>query len=164
MHEHTKSAIDFKGNSRIHIGLAVSDMVGAKRFYQTLLGHAPTKERRGYVKFETEDPSVNLSLNLAKNSAGATDTLPAHHGIQVQSSDAVIAAVERFKKAGLDVRVEERTTCCYAVQDKVWTHDPDGNQWEVFVVTDADAESGMDSDSACCQRADETASPCCAPS
>ncbi len=164
MHEHTKSAIDFKGNSRIHIGLAVSDMDSAKRFYQTLLGHAPAKERRGYVKFETEDPSVNLSLNQVEGGAGLKDKLPAHYGIQVQSSDAVIEAVERFKKAGLDVRVEERTTCCYAVQDKVWTHDPDGNQWEVFVVTDADAESGMDSGSACCQREDETASPCCAPS
>jgi hypothetical protein len=24
--------------------------------------------------------------------------------------------------------------CCYALQDKVWVEDPDGNSWEIFVV------------------------------
>jgi hypothetical protein len=27
-----------------------------------------------------------------------------------------------------------QTDCCYATQDKTWVHDPDGNEWEVFVV------------------------------
>jgi len=27
-----------------------------------------------------------------------------------------------------------QTNCCYALQDKTWVHDPDGNEWEVFVV------------------------------
>jgi hypothetical protein len=27
-----------------------------------------------------------------------------------------------------------QTDCCYAIQDKTWVHDPDGNEWEVFVV------------------------------
>ncbi len=161
MHENTKSAIEFQGNSRIHIGLAVSDLDNAKRFYQTLLGRAPTKERRGYVKFETADPSVNLSLNEIEGATELKGQLPAHYGIQVQSSAAVIEAIDRFKHAGLDVRVEEKTTCCYSVQDKVWAHDPDGNQWEVFVVTNADAEYAMDSDSSCCQSVDQTASACC---
>jgi hypothetical protein len=31
-------------------------------------------------------------------------------------------------------RDEMQTTCCYAVQDKTWVSDPDGNEWEVFVV------------------------------
>ena len=30
-------------------------------------------------------------------------------------------------------------TCCYAVQNKVWATDPDGNKWEVYVVLDNDA-------------------------
>ena len=25
---------------------------------------------------------------------------------------------------------------CYAKQDKIWAHDPDGNEWEVYVLTD----------------------------
>ena len=27
------------------------------------------------------------------------------------------------------------TDCCYARQDKAWVRDPDGNEWEVFVVS-----------------------------
>jgi hypothetical protein len=27
-----------------------------------------------------------------------------------------------------------QTSCCYAVQDKTRVSDPDGNEWEVFVV------------------------------
>jgi hypothetical protein len=27
-----------------------------------------------------------------------------------------------------------QTNCCYAKQDKTWVNDPDGNEWEVFVV------------------------------
>jgi hypothetical protein len=26
--------------------------------------------------------------------------------------------------------------CCYAVQDKVWVNDPDGEPWEVYAVLD----------------------------
>ena len=166
MHEDTKSAIAFPGNSRIHVGLAVSNLDDSKRFYQTLLGRAPTKERPGYIKFESCDPSVNLSLNQIKEPVGLNQNHSTHYGIQVQSTGAVVEAVDRFKRSGLDVRVEEKTTCCYSVQDKVWTQDPDGNRWEVFVVTDTDAEYDMDSDSACCQGAHGavgTASECCSP-
>ena len=38
-----------------------------------------------------------------------------------------------------------QTTCCYAVQDKAWVNDPDGNEWEVFVVLEdnlAEDDSG----------------------
>ena len=27
-----------------------------------------------------------------------------------------------------------QTNCCFATQDKAWVRDPDGNEWEVFVV------------------------------
>ena len=36
--------------------------------------------------------------------------------------------------------VEKDSTCCYAVQDKVWVHDPDGAMWEFYTVL-ADADS-----------------------
>ena len=48
-------------------------------------------------------------------------------------------------------------TCCYAVQDKVWAADPDGNKWEVYVVLDDDAARHPSTQSTCC--ADE--SDCC---
>ena len=44
-------------------------------------------------------------------------------------------------------------TCCYAVQNKVWATDPDGNKWEVYVVLDNDAARHHSSQSACCSDA-----------
>ena len=160
MDKSTTSAVKFSGTSRVHIGLAVSDLNQSKHFYQTLLGQPPTKERLGYVKFETADPSVNLSLN--QSSGTLSRGLPVHYGIQVQSSDAVAEAIDRFKRAGLDARVEEETTCCYSVQEQVWVNDPDGNQWEVFVVVDDDDEQRIEANSNCCEERNGESSPCCA--
>lgn len=41
---------------------------------------------------------------------------------------------ERWTEEGLLTRDEMQTSCCYAVQDKTWVRDPDGNEWEAFVV------------------------------
>jgi hypothetical protein len=50
----------------------------------------------------------------------------------------VRSAIQRFTDAGLALFTEDNTDCCYALQDKVWVTDPDGNRWEVFVVKVAD--------------------------
>ena len=39
----------------------------------------------------------------------------------------------RLNEMGLEPP-QEQTTCCYAVQDKVWVTDPDGAPWEVYAV------------------------------
>ena len=41
------------------------------------------------------------------------------------------------------------TTCCYAVQDKFWVTDPDGNEWEFF-YTKADSDVHKIEDPSCC--------------
>jgi hypothetical protein len=41
---------------------------------------------------------------------------------------------KRWADAGLITRDEMQTNCCYATQDKTWVRDPDGNEWEAFVV------------------------------
>jgi hypothetical protein len=46
-----------------------------------------------------------------------------------------------------------QTTCCFALQDKAWVSDPDGNEWEVFVVLKDNLESG--SAGTCCSGASE---------
>ena len=149
-----QSAVDFPGNCRVHIALAVADLQSSRKFYETLLGVAPVKERPGYVKFEPRDPSVNLTLNEVDK--GQSLGQPAtHFGIQVKSTQAVAEAVSRLTTAGLKTSIEENTTCCYAVQDKVWVSDPDGNKWEVFVVLQADTANARDDHekdqaSACC--------------
>lgn len=144
-----QSTINFPGSSRIHIALAVTDLKRSRAFYETLFGVSPTKERPGYVKFEPKDPSVNLTLNEV-HEANGTSQPTMHYGIQVKTSQAVQAAITRFAEAGLKTLVEENTTCCYAVQDKVWVADPEGNQWEIFVVLEADADFKKEKGSSCC--------------
>ncbi len=157
-----QSAIDFPGSSRVHIALAVTNLEQSRTFYETLLGVPPTKERPGYIKFEPQDPSVNLTLNEV-NKANSTSQLTMHYGVQVKSSQAVQEAITRLSEAGLKTRVEEHTTCCYAVQDKVWVADPEGNQWEIFVVLEADANQRKDTHSSCCSTnvGKATSAACC---
>lgn len=126
-----QSAINFPGSSRVHIALAVKDLERSRTFYETLLGVPPTKERPGYVKFEPQDPSVNLTLNEV-DEANSTSQPTMHYGVQVKTPQAVQEAIIRFSEAGMKTLIEENTTCCYAVQDKVWVADPEGNQWEIL--------------------------------
>jgi len=144
-----QSTINFPGSSRVHIALAVTDLERSRRFYETLLGVHPTKERPGYVKFEPQDPSVNLTLNEV-DEANSTSQPTMHYGVQVKTPQAVQEAIIRFSEAGMKTLIEENTTCCYAVQDKVWVADPEGNQWEIFVVLKADADERKDNGSSCC--------------
>lgn len=124
---------------RAHVGLEVADLARSIAFYRVLFGVEPTKVRPGYAKFEPVDPALNLSLS---EDGRAAKPAPAWHlGIQVGSSAEVWSMEERLRAAGIEVRVERNTECCYAVQDKVWATDPDGHPWEVFKVLQADAGS-----------------------
>lgn len=145
----TPSAAQFPGNFRLHVALNVSDVEKSKKFYEELLGTPPSKERPRYAKFEPTDPSVNLSLNEVEGPISVAGG-SAHFGIQVKSVEEVHAAIERFKAAGRETITEEATTCCYAVQDKVWVSDPDGHKWEIFVVLQADAKDALYEESGCC--------------
>ncbi len=143
------SAVDFPGNTRLHVALNVADLQASKQFYELLLGVSPVKERPRYAKFEPQDPSVNLTLNET-DAEVRPEGGSAHFGVQVKSIDAVHSAIERFQNAGIDTLTEEGTTCCYAVQDKVWVVDPDGHKWEVFVVLQSDVKDALYEQSGCC--------------
>jgi catechol 2,3-dioxygenase-like lactoylglutathione lyase family enzyme len=145
----TESAVDFPGKYRLHVALTVSDLQASKRFYELLLGVSPSKERPRYAKFEPTDPSVNLTLNEIDGQV-AVEGGSAHFGVQVKTIGEVHAAIERFKQAGIETITEEGTTCCYAVQDKMWAVDPDGHKWEVFVVLQADAKDELYAEAGCC--------------
>ncbi len=77
-----------------------------------------------------------------------------HLGVEVDSTDEVIAATRRLGAAGLETRVEQGTTCCHALQDKVWTEAPDGLLWEVYTVLDDEPAEALavvgGSADACC--------------
>jgi catechol 2,3-dioxygenase-like lactoylglutathione lyase family enzyme len=157
-----ESAVQFQTESRIHMGLAVQSLERALAFYRTLFGQEPTKTRPGYAKFEVAEPPVNLALNEVGGTTGPNNPV-AHFGIQVKSSAAVRQVADRLKDAGLAIQVEESVTCCYAVQDKVWATDPDGNKWEVYVVFDNDGAHHHSAPSTCCPQEAGPAAPCCSP-
>ncbi|MGD1911760.1 MAG: glyoxalase/bleomycin resistance/dioxygenase family protein, partial [Rivularia sp. (in: cyanobacteria)] len=73
----------------------------------------------------------------------------------------VEAAIKRFNEAELDLFTEKNTDCCYALQDKVWVTDPDGNKWEVFVVKVADTEPENNVELAKATNQDFSSQTCC---
>jgi catechol 2,3-dioxygenase-like lactoylglutathione lyase family enzyme len=113
-----------------HVSLNVSNVDASVAFYEKAFGVPATKRRPGYAKFDLVEPSLNLTMQEAPR----TGINASHFGIQVASTEDVAAAWTRFKTAGLATTTEDETECCYALQDKVWIEDPDGNAWEVFVV------------------------------
>lgn len=116
---------------KAHLALNVRDVEQSIDFYRRMLGIEPSKVRTGYAKFDVQNPPLNLTLNQVQfNERGALS----HLGIQVSSTDDVLAVRQKWADAGLVTRDEMQTNCCYARQDKTWVHDPDGNEWEVFVV------------------------------
>ena len=141
----------FSNALKVHIALNVRDVGASIAFYRKLFAVDPVKVRRGYAKFDVMSPPLNLSLNQADPVSGTSGPL-SHLGIQVPSSEDVVAIRNRWLDAGLTPRDEMQTTCCYAVQDKAWVNDPDGNAWEVFVVLkDNLPDSGSNS---CCAQND----------
>jgi catechol 2,3-dioxygenase-like lactoylglutathione lyase family enzyme len=138
--------------SRVQLALNVSDLDAAVEFYSKLFGSAPAKLMPGYANFAIAEPPLKLVLIESDSPRidGITGALN-HLGVEVESSDEVGQAVARLADEGLETIVEESTTCCYAVQDKVWVHDPDGAQWEVYtVLADAPASTGLNGDGECC--------------
>src|SRR6476619_798930 len=134
-----------------HVSLNVSNIDASVAFYEKAFGVAATKRRPGYAKFDLAEPSLNLTMQEAPRSG----VNASHFGVQVASSEDVAVAWTRFKAAGLRTFTEENTSCCYALQDKVWVEDPDGNMWEVFVVK---GEAAVMHDDAA-----KGAAACCAP-
>jgi catechol 2,3-dioxygenase-like lactoylglutathione lyase family enzyme len=116
---------------KAHLALNVRNVEQSIEFYKKMLGIGPSKVRTGYAKFDVQNPPLNLTLN--ENSFNERGAL-SHLGIQVASTDDVLVMREKWAEAELITRDEMQTSCCYALQDKTWVRDPDGNEWEVFAV------------------------------
>ncbi|MGH7418609.1 MAG: ArsI/CadI family heavy metal resistance metalloenzyme [Candidatus Rokuibacteriota bacterium] len=115
----------------MHVHLRVSDLEQSRAFYERFLGVAPVKVKPGYVKFLPPWSPLNLALSQGPRAANS----PVDHvGLQLGSSPQVVRQLARIKAAGLPVREEFGVDCCHANQDKFWVQDPDGVEWEVYVL------------------------------
>jgi catechol 2,3-dioxygenase-like lactoylglutathione lyase family enzyme len=142
---------------KAHVAINVRNVGESIDFYKKMLGIEPAKVRTGYAKFDVQSPPLNLTLNEVPF-AGRGALF--HLGIQVASTQDVLAMRELWADRGLITRDEMQTDCCYAVQDKTWVHDPDGNEWEVFVVLeDGLPEAEERSVAACCAPAGKATEP-----
>ncbi|MBM7438568.1 ArsI/CadI family heavy metal resistance metalloenzyme [Streptomyces sp. HB132] len=122
--------------SRAQLALNVADLEASVTFYSKLFGVEPAKRRPGYANFAITTPP--LKLVLVEGEPGQETRLD-HLGVEVESTGEVTAATTRLKDAGLATFEENDTSCCYALQDKVWVHGPGKEPWEVYVVK-ADAD------------------------
>lgn len=128
---------------KAHLAMNVENVERSIDFYRKMFGIEPSKVRAGYAKFNVENPPLNLTLN---ERPGVRRGAISHLGVQVAATDDVLKMREKWRAAGLAPRDEMQTNCCYALQDKSWVRDPDGNEWEVFVVL----EDNLLETSACC--------------
>ena len=156
--------------SRVQLALNVADLDEAITFYSKLFATEPAKVRPGYANFAVVDPPLKLVLI---EDAGQTAGSLNHLGVEVATTDEVTAAQVRLVGQGLATAVEQQTSCCYAVQDKVWVDGPGGEPWEIYTVL-ADTEmpagqlrSAAPGEAACCatrpdlEGATTAGGPCC---
>ncbi|MEV8564798.1 ArsI/CadI family heavy metal resistance metalloenzyme [Streptomyces sp. NPDC051322] len=147
--------------SRVQLALRVPDLDASIAFYSKLFNTEPAKLRDGYANFAIADPPLKLVLIQGE---GEPDTGMDHLGVEVASSEDVHAATTRLAGQGLDTAVDNDTTCCYALQDKVWVHGPGREPWEVYVVK-AEADTlAKQPQSTCCTSASASAeaqASCC---
>ena len=138
-----------KNTLKAHLALNVRDIDASIDFYKKMFGIEPSKVRTGYAKFDVANPPLNFTLNQVPfGERGALS----HLGIQVATTDDVVSMKTGWEEKGLATREEMQTTCCYAVQDKAWVNDPDGNEWEVFVVLEDNLSEEVQgaADKTCC--------------
>lgn len=134
---------------RIQLALNVTDMEASIAFYSDLFGTSPAKVRPGYANFAISEPPLKLIL-FQSDEGGSIN----HLGVEVPSAHDVDAAIDRLGNASMDLEIEEKVTCCYATQNKVWATAPDGERWEYYAVLQ-DAEMSAtdevaDPSSTCC--------------
>lgn len=156
---------------RMHIHIAVNELLESIGFYSTIFGNLPSVERDDYAKWEISDPAVNFAISKRGHPAGVN-----HLGIQVDSEDELSEIAQRLDEAEITSSQQEGASCCYAHSNKHWALDPQGIAWESFHTLDNIPVFGEDTKtdsegelSACCiplsksQSSDDYSAACCIP-
>lgn len=137
--------------SRVQLALNVGDLDASIEFYTKLFKTPPAKIRENYANFAIAEPPLKLVLIAGQGEPGTMN----HVGVEVESTDEVMAAAARMSEQGAETDLQESTTCCFAVQDKVWVSGPE-IPWEIYTVL-ADAAVMHSVENACCAPAEAEA-------
>ncbi|MFI0527794.1 MAG: ArsI/CadI family heavy metal resistance metalloenzyme [Ilumatobacteraceae bacterium] len=144
--------------TRDQLALNEGDLDASIAFYTKLFKTPPAKIRENYANFAIAEPPLKLVLIAGQGEPGSLN----HVGVEVESTDQVAAEAARMQAEGATCDVQESTTCCFAVQDKVWVTGPE-IPWEIYTVL-ADASVMHPAEGECCAPGEaETASVGSAP-
>ena len=119
---------------RVQLALNVKNIDEAVAFYSRLFNTEVSKRKPGYANFAIDKPPLKLVL---LENPDAHERLN-HLGVEVFHAEEVDIAARRLFAARLLAKTEHESTCCYATQDKVWSHEPQGVRWEWYRITDDD--------------------------
>lgn len=147
-------------DSRVQLALNVADLEASIAFYSKLFNTTPHKLRPGYANFEIANPPLKLVLMETTEAVRGTGPQGAlnHLGVELMDLAAVSTHGERLRADGFELADEMNTTCCFALQDKFWAHDPSGTPWEFYSIKN-DNPAGMQMMSL----AETATGACCAP-
>ena len=115
--------------SRVQLAINVENLDEAIDFYSRLFDAVPAKVKSGYANFAIADPPLKLVLFENQGKGGSIN----HLGVEVQTSEEVLAADNRLIRADMETTGIDETECCYAEKTEVWVDGPDGVRWEWYV-------------------------------
>lgn len=129
--------------TKFHLSLNINQLDASIAFLTAMLGCPPKTRHADYAKFEPDDVPLVLSLAprrvAADSSAGIAGLGGLNHlGFRVRDAAALVEIQRRLEAAGYATQREEGVECCHSRQSKFWVRDPDGNQWEVYLLEDDD--------------------------
>lgn len=82
---------------KAHLAINVKSVEHSLDFYKKLFGIEPSKIRKGYAKFDVQNPPLNFTLNeVPFGEPGALS----HMGIQVSSTEDVFQVRQQRAEAG----------------------------------------------------------------
>lgn len=142
---------------RVQLALNVRELDEAITYYSRLFDTQPHKIREGYANFAIDNPPLKLVL-IEKPHA---DERINHLGVEVGEHENLPTIIKRLDEAGLTDRKEEQTMCCFATQNKAWSIEPQGLQWEWYTVTDDNPEIVTNAEGSVCCALNTSSSTCC---
>ena len=142
---------------RLQLALNVANLDEAVNYYSKLFASKPRKRRPGYANFAIENPPLKLVLF---ENPQAVERLN-HLGVEVFEESQLEEAKARLIGEGIFSRDEESTVCCHAEQNKIWSQEPQGLEWEWYRIVDDNPQPGTKENSACCPIITANNAVCC---
>jgi len=132
---------------RLQLALNVRNIEEAVSYYTKLFDTQPHKHKEGYASFAIDNPHLKLVLIENPNSVDRIN----HLGVEAENNEELSEVMNRLERDGIADEFEDKTTCCFATQDKVWSTEPQGLNWEWYTITDDNPkEANTPNSRVCC--------------